>query len=217
MNKSKLLFIIITLYLVVFTFFISKSIYLFFTAHIEKWNSVIDIIAIVILVVIVLPITIFIFEKLTTSILKRKLAEKKIYYTLITVLMFIPIIVFSVSMLNEYKTKSLKELLEYDKSSFEAVFVNHQKMTEDHQAVKKMVKFLSQYQVKKINDRDWNSDVSKETGFMIEIRTENEVVMASIYENQLMSINNNGDYYKVVNGPIEIRWVYDYIKGFDNF
>ncbi|WP_017795937.1 hypothetical protein [Oceanobacillus kimchii] len=90
-------------------------------------------------------------------------------------------------------------------------------MTEDHQAVKKMVEFLSQYQVKKINDRDWNSDVSKETGFMIEIRTENEVVMASIYENQLMSINNNGDYYKVVNGPIEIRWVYDYIKGFDNF
>ncbi|GLO65249.1 hypothetical protein MACH08_10330 [Oceanobacillus kimchii] len=80
-----------------------------------------------------------------------------------------------------------------------------------------MVEFLSQYQVKKINDRDWNSDVSKETGFMIEIRTENEVVMASIYENQLMSINNNGDYYKVVNGPIEIRWVYDYIKGFDNF
>ncbi|MBT2600988.1 MULTISPECIES: hypothetical protein [unclassified Oceanobacillus] len=136
---------------------------------------------------------------------------------MITVLMFIPIIVFSVSMLNEYKTKSLKELLEYDKSSFEAVFVNHQKMTEDHQAVKKMVEFLSQYQVKKINDRDWNSDVSKETGFMIEIRTENEVVMASIYENQLMSINNNGDYYKVVNGPIEIRWVYDYIKGFDNF
>ncbi|WP_077595894.1 hypothetical protein [Oceanobacillus kimchii] len=95
--------------------------------------------------------------------------------------------------------------------------MNHQKMTEDHQAVKKMVEFLSQYQVKKINDRDWNSDVSKETGFMIEIRTENEVVMASIYENQLMSINNNGDYYKVVNGPIEIRWVYDYIKGFDNF
>ncbi|MFD1334780.1 hypothetical protein ACFQ4N_04190 [Oceanobacillus iheyensis] len=213
MNKSKLLFIIITLYMFIITYFISKTIYLFFTTHIENWNSLIDIIAIILVVVIFLPFSIFISEKLTSFIMKTKLVEQKVYPTMITFLIIIPIIIFSFTVFNEYKIKSLEELLEYDQSSFEAVFVNHQEITEDHQAAEEIVEFLSQYQVKKMNDRDWISDVSKEAGFMIEIRTEDEIVMTSIYENRLMSLN--GDYYKVANGPIEIQWMYDYIKGFD--
>ncbi|MFS0752594.1 hypothetical protein [Oceanobacillus sp. 1P07AA] len=215
MNRSKLLFIIITLYMFIISYFISKTIYLFFTTHIENWNSLIDIIAIILVVVIFLPFSIFISEKLTSFIMKTKLVEQKVYPTMITLLIIIPIIIFSFTVFHEYKIKSLEELLEYDQSSFEAVFVNHQEITEDYQAAEEIVEFLSQYQVKKMNDREWSSDVSKEDGFMIEIRTENEIVMASIYENRLMSLNNNGDYYKVANGPIEIQWMYDYIKGFD--
>lgn len=142
MNKSKWLLIIVTFYLFVITFFISKSIYLFFAVHIDKWNSAIDIIAIVIFVSIILPFSVFISEKLTTFILKTRLVEKKVYSALITLLILIPIIVFSISLMNNYKTKSLEEILEYDRSSFEAIFINHQNMSEDYSVAKELLDSL---------------------------------------------------------------------------
>lgn len=50
---------------------------------------------------------------------------------------------------------------------------------------------------------------SDEKGFLLLIDTEENSLMASIcenYENCLL-YHNNGSYYEVVNGPIDIEWI----------
>ncbi|MEB1809082.1 MAG: hypothetical protein LPK26_17650 [Bacillaceae bacterium] len=62
-----------------------------------------------------------------------------------------------------------------------------------------------------MNDNEWDSDVSEEEGFMLTIYAKNKPIMASIYERRVHFLNE-GKYYNVLNGPIDMDWVKNFIK-----
>lgn len=50
---------------------------------------------------------------------------------------------------------------------------------------------------------------------MVTIYSKGKIIIASIYENRLIYVNE-GKYYKVINNPIDINWVENLITGQSN-
>ena len=78
-----------------------------------------------------------------------------------------------------------------------------------------MVEFLSGYRVKKMKDKEWDSNVAGEKGFDITfISKEENPVIVHIYEKRLIFLNG-GDYYHILNGPVDTAWVDKLLKEFE--
>lgn len=117
--------------------------------------------------------------------------------------MAIPIII----MINIPKDKGLDEVINYNIENFDYLVINNELKTDKKEHAEELSELLGHYQVKKMKDRDWDSDVSKENGFLITIYSNDEpILLASIYENRLV-FYNDGEYYKVLNGPIDMGWL----------
>lgn len=118
---------------------------------------------------------------------------------------------------NEYKEKNLGDLFTYNESSFESLefeYIGHDAWSaNEKQPMEELMEFLSQYQVKKMKDSEWDPDLSGEKGFWTIIRYDKErLTMASIHEGRLIFSN---EYYKVVNGPIDMNWVESFNKRYN--
>lgn len=121
------------------------------------------------------------------------------------------VLLFSWNVYDDHREKGLDELFTYQDSNFNAlVFMGPDWRTEDREAAEELMEFLSRYRVKKMSDSDWDSEwdrnVSGEIGFSFMIYSKGKGTGASIYKNRLMSYNNPS-YYKVLNGPIDMKWV----------
>lgn len=127
--------------------------------------------------------------------------KKLIFF--IAIIIAIPIIII----INNPKEEELDRIINYNIEEFDYLVINHELKTDQKKHAEEFSELLSQYRVKKMKSRDWDSDVSTENGFFITIYSDdNPIVLASIYENRLV-FYNNGEYYKVLNGPIDMGWV----------
>ncbi|MDE5415257.1 hypothetical protein [Alkalihalobacterium chitinilyticum] len=126
------------------------------------------------------------------------------------------IIFFSINIFNDYRAKGLDDLISFNSTDFDSFVFNegHEHLevrTDKKEHAEKLDDFLSQYRVKRMNDNEWDSDVSEEEGFMLTIYSKNKPIMASIYERRVHFLNE-GKYYNVLNGPIDMDWVNNYIQ-----
>jgi len=126
------------------------------------------------------------------------------------------IIIFSVKYFNDYREKGLDDVISYDISNFESLSFNEgterfEWRTNKKEHAEKFKDFLSQYRVKRMKDNEWDSDVSKEEGFTVTIYSNGKPIGASIYEKRVHFFNE-GKYYNVINEPIDVDWVKNYIK-----
>ena len=133
---------------------------------------------------------------------------------LISGLVVVIVIFFSMKIYNEYREKSLDEVIGYYSSSlhsfvFKFIGDNIEWKTDKEVPLEELIEFLSRYQVKKMKDVEWNSDVSKEEGFDISIYSKGKPILVSIYEERIHLLSGHG-YYKVINGPINMDWVKKY-------
>jgi len=62
-----------------------------------------------------------------------------------------------------------------------------------------------------MNNRKWNADLSNEQGFMVSLIFDDDWTGGSVYENRLINYGDM-DYYQVLNGPVDIAWVTDFVK-----
>lgn len=129
--------------------------------------------------------------------------KKGLYLTIFIAIM---VILPSTLIFNHYKVKDLDDVINYKLAHFDYLMINHDLNTDKKEHAEEFKEFLGQYQVKKMKDREWDSDVSDETGFSITIYSKGKPILASIYENRVV-FYNKGNYYKVVNGPIDMDWV----------
>lgn len=125
----------------------------------------------------------------------------------------IPIMFVSLKLYNEYKEKGLVEAMDYDEDSFEMfIFYPGQNIewrTTNQDHVDELMDFLSQYDVKRMKQRDWDSDVSNERGVSFDIVNSDRPIMAYIMEERLRI---NTEYYSLVNGSIDIDWIINFIE-----
>ncbi len=166
-----------------------------------KVNDFTIIMTITLYCIIVIPLSGYLSNILTTFAVSKGLVTRQTMLIPIAVMIAIPVIF----VVNDYKEKDLNEVISFNIDKVDYVQIDHRLRTDELEDAKTLSELLSQYRVKKMKDREWNSDVSKEKGYTITIYPkDSNPIIASIYEDRLHT--NDGDYYEVVNGPIDMSW-----------
>lgn len=167
--------------------------------------------SIIILFVVVIPVArVFArkFERVTTEKAKSKYTFVAVGIAVITSAS----LVFSIY--DEYRVKSLDSAFDFHPEKalhLQFDLAGDMYVIEDKQAIAEWKTFLNQYDVKKMSDREWDADISNEQHFMISIFFDNHWTGGSVSENRLINFGDM-DYYEVVNGPIDMEWVNNFIE-----
>lgn len=204
MSKSKSLFWLLFITLLI----ISSSIYhfiwnLFFNAGTNLSNLAF----IFLFVIAVIPISAYFAEKLTKLSLRKGLSKNRNFKIFISFILITTVSVISFSIYNDYREKTLNEVIHFNPNNWEYIMVNDTLKLDKEEHAALFNELFNRYHVKKMSDRDWDSDVSKEHGFSITIFTDkDEIIMASIYENRMVYYND-GKYYTILDGPIDFAWL----------
>ncbi|SES90819.1 hypothetical protein SAMN05216389_103137 [Oceanobacillus limi] len=178
----------------------------------DHWetSSSFTIIIVLLYFLAVIPFTAYLSERVLQFCQNQRFMNRRI---LIATLIMIPIMFVSLKLYNEYKEKGLVEAMDYDEDSFEMfIFYPGQNIewrTTNQDHVDELMDFLSQYDVKRMKQRDWDSDVSNERGVSFDIVNSDRPIMAYIMEERLRI---NTEYYSLVNGSIDIDWIINFIE-----
>ena len=203
-------FVGIVLFMLYFIFIFGESI--------NMWSSLFAILIVVVLfITVAIPVTIHTSDWLDNIIKQRKFHEKVFFKWLIPFIIIIPISLFSLTLFNEYyenREKNLLTLLSFEAEDVRSIQFGHYPdapiIEENTLASRELLSFLAQYDVKKMPDQQWDSDVSKEKGFQLTVYTKNdELYIAHIYETRMLYVSD-GNYYSVTNGPIDVDWVHNF-------
>ncbi|MEN2766763.1 hypothetical protein [Ornithinibacillus xuwenensis] len=202
-------------YWIIFIFVLFAISYLNYLLAIEFqiWSATLGIFAnVLIFLVVIIPFTAYLSNQIHTFTLSRNIQEKSAFKFLLLVLIVLPVVIVSLTIYNEYKEKSLINIIGYDSEQVESLefHLDGSKYwrNTNEEAIEELFDFLSQYNVKKISNNDWNSDVSKVLSFRFTMFTKNDVIAVSIHEDRLsFHGNNNSGYYSVINGPVNTQWV----------
>ncbi|MHA6252475.1 hypothetical protein [Oceanobacillus sp. CAU 1775] len=206
MNKSKALFWIFFTIL----FFIHFYIFLFIADRFLFWGTnFANIFFVFIFVIVVIPTTAFVAEWTTKFSMRIGLKKKKNFIIFVSSLVILTASVLTITTYNDYREKGLNEVIQFNKNNWEYIILGHDLRLdkEAHYAFGESLEaLLEQYTVKKMPDRDWNPDVSKENGFNFTVYDNDNVIIASIYEHRINFLND-GNYYEVLDGPINMNWL----------
>lgn len=129
-------------------------------------------------------------------------------------------IFFSLKTFNDYRERNLVDLIGYKSSDYYSLEFTREgsKITEGHffdwftkdkEPTNELLEFLSQYRVKKINEEKVTANLNNEerVEFYISHSKANPAIIW-IRENDVHILV--GNYYKVVNGPIDMEWIKNY-------
>ncbi|MEC2074051.1 hypothetical protein [Alkalihalophilus marmarensis] len=134
--------------------------------------------------------------------------KKKKYISIVLVALFIFI---TINLLNDYREKNLEDVLSYNPSKFHSLAINFELHTTNPSYAEELTEFLSQYRVKKISAAEWEIEFKAMEGFHVSINSHSRPsIMATIYEDRIH--HYNGNYYKVINGPIDMKRFYSFIE-----
>lgn len=201
-----LIYIFSNIYFYIFELFISPSSneYLYFLPFI----------------LIVLPITVLLSDKITKVTLDKDIQRKKSYKFFMSGAIIISLAFNVYLLIDDNRVKNVDELIKYEAFNdfsfqmFTDTDVNHSLYTSHQEPVEELIDFLSQYQVKKISRSKWEQNANNEKGFMFSITSGNKMFVATVFNDRLAQ--NNGNYYKVINGPIDMEWIENFYEKYIN-
>ena len=217
--KGKFLFYAFLVIFLVINTYLYGAIYYYYIPWKTGLLSTLTTIAIYLLGII--PLTAFLSEKLSSYLLFKVLRDQKSFIIFSTLLILIPIVLFSVKMINENKEKSLDSLFNYNSTNFESMIIDitseEAYELNDVTDANELIDFLSQYTIKKMHDSEWDDDVSNENGVLITFykSNRNTPIMLNLYENRILQWN--GNYYDVTSTPIDINHLKEMIEFSGNY
>ncbi|TFD99447.1 hypothetical protein [Jeotgalibacillus salarius] len=179
------------------------------------WSSYVGITAgVLVLLIIIIPLTAYLADKLMKFTADKDLHEKRMFKFSLAFMMVLPVALVAGTIYNEYREKNLTNVLDYSPEHVEVMLLDSEVSSVQWEvshakAAKELFDFLKQYDVKKMRMTEWDTDVSEESRFVFTIYTKNDIIGASVYENRLI-LYNEGEYYSVTNGPVDIEWMADY-------
>ncbi|MFK3937124.1 hypothetical protein ACI2JA_06335 [Alkalihalobacillus sp. NPDC078783] len=169
----------------------------------------------------VIPLTAFLSEKLSSYLLFKVLRDQKSFIIFTTLLILIPIVLFSVKTINENQEKPLDSLFNYHSTNFESMIIEVSSdevyVTKDATDADEFIDFLSQYSIKKMHDSEWGGDVSKENGVLITFYKNNRdtPIMLSLYETRIHLLV--GNYYHVTSTPVDMNHLKERVRSTGNY
>lgn len=178
-------------------------IFAFIVDRVIPWeNPVKTIVSIFVFLIVMIPLTVILSEKAAKASLKLGLEKQKNFLLFLAIIVMIPLIM----LFNENREKGLDEVIQFQPKHVDFILIGHDHIrTDKEEHAKQLKELLSQYRVKKMKDSDWDADVSREKGFQITIYEKGKPIIAFVYENRVSSLNR-GNYYYVLNGPINLTW-----------
>lgn len=129
-------------------------------------------------------------------------------------------IFFSLKIINEHRERNLADLITYRSNDFQSLgFVldigemtegsGYEWLTQDKRPAEKLLEFLGKYQVKKIDEEEYQENVNDlATVEFIISHVKANSSMVWVLEDRIHIFV--GDYYKVVNGPVDMEWLKKY-------
>ncbi|MFA9558526.1 hypothetical protein ACERII_14560 [Evansella sp. AB-rgal1] len=210
--KAKTLFFVLLIILLPLNSYIYKFVFQYIYGIIPMtWTGIMNVFVILFYLLVLIPLTIYLSEKLV----KYSLTNGRKGKVFLSLLIIVPITVFSLNLFDVYREKGLDEVINYRESNFESLVFNegnpeYEWRTDNKEQAEEIRNFLSQYRVKRMKDREWDSDVSSEKGVRITVYTKGNPIITSIYEERVLDVGS-GPYW-VVNGPIDVEWLINYME-----
>ncbi|MFB1051452.1 hypothetical protein [Paraliobacillus sp. JSM ZJ581] len=124
----------------------------------------------------------------------------------ITIGFIAAVLFFSVELINDYKEKNLGDVVNFNPSDLNYLDIDMEVHTNEKIYAEKLIEFISQYRVQKIRSKVWEREYSATKGFTFIISKKNgDSVSFTIQQERLHY--HSSDYYKVLNGPINMDWL----------
>lgn len=129
-------------------------------------------------------------------------------------------IFFSLKIINDYRERNLVDLISYKPTDYYSLGFTKDRnnvaenkafewFSKDKEPTDELMEFLSQYRVKRINEESFNENLNNEELFEFTISHSNEnPAIVWILENRVHIFV--GNYYEVINGPIDMEWIRKY-------
>lgn len=132
-------------------------------------------------------------------------------------------ILFSLKLVNDYRERNLADLINYKQTDFNSLGFTadwnniqannaYEWFTNDKEPADELLEFLSHYRVKKIKEKEFNRNLYKEDVFgefeFTISHTKANPALVWVFENNVHILGKN--YYKLVNGPVDIEWIKKY-------
>lgn len=114
------------------------------------------------------------------------------------------------------REKNLADLLRAEKINYEDLDMDFERI-DDQEAIDQLLKFLAKYDVKRMKNRDWDSNVSGLKGFSLHLYGGDEIVIMSLFEDRIHFNSSFGPripYYHVTNGPVDMEWLEEFYGEF---
>ncbi|MFD1030274.1 hypothetical protein [Metaplanococcus flavidus] len=199
----------------IFILFIFSYIGFYVAEQYYLWSAFIGILfGVMVFFLALIPFTDYLANRLSRFTEEKELHAKGAFKFVLAFIVILPLALIAFSLFDEFGEKNLTKALSYVPGDVETVeFMSDGNagvwQNSSKEAAAELHDFFGQYEVKKMSDSDWDSDVSKETGLMLTLHMKNHIIIAYIYENR-MHLLNDGNYYSVMNGPIDMEWVAEY-------
>ncbi|TYS63532.1 hypothetical protein FZC76_20160 [Sutcliffiella horikoshii] len=141
-------------------------------------------------------------------------------YRYITLGIIAIIVFFSLKTFNDYRQRSLDDLINFNQRDFYSLgFIKDRElvpdnrayewMTEEKEPVVELMEFLSQYRIKKVSEDTFIEKINSEERFEFTINhSKANPAIVWVLENRVHILV--GNYYEVVNGPIDMEWIKEY-------
>lgn len=145
--------------------------------------------------------------------------NKRLRFLIYTIIIFT--LIFTFKTINEYRERNFADLINYkSKDNYLLSFTKDREniahgigaewWTNKKEPTNELIEFLSQYQVKKVNEETFKKHAfsylnKKETfEFTITHMKKNPVIVFVSEDYAHIFV---GDYYKIINGPIDMKWI----------
>lgn len=147
----------------------------------------------------------------------RKTNKKYIPFIIV---MIVIVLFFTIRGIIDLRVQGLADIIRYEAKDFQSLSIvsdiyeigedqDDAWVTENRETLEELLGFLSQYEVKKISENQFQERNDGSSGFEFTIThsKKNPVIMWLFEERLHIYV---GEYYEVINGPINMEWLRDF-------
>lgn len=154
-------------------------------------------------VLIIIIISAYISDKITKYFVGKRLSKGKYLIIFIATICIIPVTIFVNTMI-DYRQMNLDEVVRLNEDEFEYLVINHDYITDRKEHIQELNELLNKYRVKKSKEQTTSPDSEKQY-YNVTVYVKGKPKIVLISEN-FINFVNNGHFYEVLNGPIDMSW-----------
>lgn len=204
-TRYKLLFLLSGILLTII--FVNIYEWIFIRFHLNSllpWDTTTSNVIIIFTCIMIIILAFYLAYIIIKYFKNRTFAESKYFLFLLITIAAVSIFL----VIYDYRVRDLSELINFEIDELSHVSIDFEEKFITKEEGEELLNFLSQYQVKRMRDRNWIELINDPTNFekyIVDIFTNKDDIRFLISENLFEYIDKNKR-YKIVNGPADLEW-----------